>query len=261
MDNSYDLEDIHKKLLAGLIILDKLCKDNEIHYSLHGGTLLGAERNKKFIPWDDDADISMTRKEYEKFKQVIAASLQSNIALTEEVLWFSRFIYIPDKNPVFIDIFIYDFITEKKLGAFLKINILRFLQGMIKTKDNLDFKGKNILYKILICLSYFLGRLFPYEKKLNWYHKIEINSFVGNRKYIHRSNDSYRGIPYIFEVEFMNNYTNIELEGYYFMVNSRYKEFLKRNYGDNYLTPPPEKERIPQHEIIRKRIANKTNNV
>ncbi len=50
-----------------LIEFDRICRKEDIKYSIESGTLLGAVRNNKFIPWDDDVDVSMTRDEYNKF--------------------------------------------------------------------------------------------------------------------------------------------------------------------------------------------------
>ena len=50
--------------------IDSFCRENNIRYSLSGGTLLGAVRHGGFIPWDDDLDICMLRSEYNRFVQL-----------------------------------------------------------------------------------------------------------------------------------------------------------------------------------------------
>ena len=61
---------IQKNLLTIMDICHDICKNNNIKYSLIGGSMLGAVRHQGFIPWDDDIDIIMNFKDFLKFKKI-----------------------------------------------------------------------------------------------------------------------------------------------------------------------------------------------
>ena len=61
--------------------LDRICRKHNIPYFLYGGTLLGAFRHDGFIPWDDDLDVAMLRKDYKKLLKILPEELPEEIAL------------------------------------------------------------------------------------------------------------------------------------------------------------------------------------
>ena len=58
-----ELKEIEFDLLK---VFDTFCRENNIRYFLAYGTLLGAVRYKKFIPWDDDVDLLIPREDYNR---------------------------------------------------------------------------------------------------------------------------------------------------------------------------------------------------
>ena len=64
-----------------LHIFDRICKENGLQYLLEGGTLLGAMRHNGFIPWDDDLDVGMPRKDYKRFLKLAARALPEDVRL------------------------------------------------------------------------------------------------------------------------------------------------------------------------------------
>lgn len=72
------MTEIQKHLLGLLKEIDQICRENDITYYLIGGTALGAVRHRGFIPWDDDADIVMTRENWLKFDALMKEHLPEN---------------------------------------------------------------------------------------------------------------------------------------------------------------------------------------
>lgn len=66
-----------------LVEIDRICEKHRLRYYLDYGNLLGAIRHKGFVPWDDDIDIMMLRKDYEIFAEV------ANLELPKELLFRS----------------------------------------------------------------------------------------------------------------------------------------------------------------------------
>lgn len=64
------IDELKKMELNILDFFVQVCEDHALSYFLSGGTLLGAIRHNGFIPWDDDIDVMMPRKDYERLKEV-----------------------------------------------------------------------------------------------------------------------------------------------------------------------------------------------
>lgn len=74
---------IQLNLLDILIEFDRVCRKNGIRYWLDSGTLLGAIRHGGFIPWDDDLDVCILRKDYHRLMKALERDLEAPFKLNE----------------------------------------------------------------------------------------------------------------------------------------------------------------------------------
>ena len=75
----FEIDEMMKRAWAAqmevLVVIDEVCKKNNLQYFSYAGTLLGAVRHSGFIPWDDDIDICMKRDEYDKLIKILPKEL------------------------------------------------------------------------------------------------------------------------------------------------------------------------------------------
>lgn len=257
-----ELKRLKQVELKMLVSIDGLCRKNGIKYSMAAGTLLGAARHKGFIPWDDDIDIMLMRDEYEKLKKCIeiydndlywvdyytyegypypfSKIMKKNTILKEES---NKYTTAP--NGVFIDVFPVDYSIENEEKRKRQYsNVTRWKQRLV-TRENYYFGQTGIRewYRMirkgvmnLIPKGYFIDKM---DAECRKYSDTDILiSLTGTVGYQKAS----------YPKEWFERYINLEFEGVELMAIEKYKDLLKKQYG-NYMELPPENERVPHHYV------------
>lgn len=100
-----------------LFEFDAFCKRHGLRYWLQSGTLLGAVRHAGFIPWDDDLDVGMPRRDIERAIELVADDPRYVITVRYDYYVHCRqirFRYADERVPSFVDLFIFD--PVRRLG-------------------------------------------------------------------------------------------------------------------------------------------------
>ncbi|MBR3969394.1 MAG: LicD family protein [Clostridia bacterium] len=248
--------------------IDELCKKHGINYFLCGGTMLGAVRYGHSIPWDDDLDIGMLRKDFDKFREV-SMKEQKGIYNYSSHWCKSGAHYIVDKvrlngtyfstkyssiheyqDGLFIDVLVYDQTSNIRWIGKLHSRILHTLSKMIEVRwYERPRRGKNFRKEMLILP--FL-RIFPTD----FYHKIYEWLLVRyknkkNAKYVIDSTGklqkkgpfSIYGLEEIQRVDFDG--------GFKAPIPMDYTNYLTFDYGPNYLPEPVLSKRAAPHNFAR----------
>jgi len=243
-------------------ILDK----HHLKYFAIGGTCIGAVRHKGFIPWDDDIDIALPRKDYELFRTQYCSELPDCYRILDydncsshNYLFFKIFDvrntyveenyrYDPDRfTGTFIDIMPVDNIPYdneknyiKKINHYAKMDLyIRPRPHELTTaSQKIRFFCKKILQH-LHRVNYYSDKIRDFSLKLSsepskkvyftWRFDLEQNRVIFNKHYFDE----------IIEVPFED--TTI-------MIPKGYNEYLTQDFGD-YMKLPPDEEQRSIHSV------------
>lgn len=257
------LREMQLKTFDLLCNIDRICKKNNIKYSLFGGTIIGAIVHKGFIPWDDDIDLVMDRENFNRFKSICEDGLPDNLEYKDyfkDNKSFVLFSKIIDKSTtcimtnqygnkiisgVFVDITVLDNIPSNKL-----IRTVQYLASLLMilyvNKNSPENRGKLINLGGKIFLKITPKNLYPVIVK-------KIFKFVTGFK---RNSNTYLdeiiaiNAPKInLDADTLDEFVEFEFEGRKFPVFKKYHEYLTKRYKRDYTTLPPEDEQLPQHNV------------
>ena len=252
-------EEANKILINILADFDCFCRQKGLHYSLAGGTLIGAFRHKGFIPWDDDIDVFMPRPDYNQFLKCFDSSNYKLITSGKHSDWTDAYSILTDKNTIvyfddrtyyhglWLDILPIDgYPGDKIWKKSLKQLYFWSSVGRLKRSTWLDYLSpmRNIMKtcgRLLLkpIPQYFVAkRIESYIKK----YPIGTTKELGN-------NSTYMllklkdRIPHHFDNSCMDDYIEVEFEGLKVMAMAGYDKYLTKVFGD-WRQLPPEDQRV-----------------
>lgn len=270
-----DIRVIQQKSLYVLMELIGLFEKYQLTYYLSGGTFLGAVRHKGFIPWDDDIDISMPRKDYDLFVNNIYKELPEYIKIqnfkTDSTYkyFITRVLdtemYVEEirtktlTHPA-VDILPLDGSPNKKIFRemyFIKIMIIRYLIS-ISNKDIIDIRrNRGTVEKIVI----WLVKKTPDLKFLNDY-KLKLYLEKNMKKY-EMNESQYSGClmgayrtKQMVPTKWFGKGKKYLFEGSYLNGPDRHDEYLKQMYGDYSRVPDAEEILSKVHYKILEKQPN-----
>ncbi|MCM1136320.1 MAG: LicD family protein [Clostridium sp.] len=270
---NYQISDKMKKTwkieLEMLDEIDRICKKYDFQYFLIHGSLLGAVRHKGFIPWDDDLDVAMPRKDYDRFlslaAQELAEPLSLHTAATEKDIFWGGFARMRNGQTTGIET--RELNHKGNLGIWVDI-----LPLDVCTMDDDKFlkKQKKIRRCHRLINAKIYGRDYPKRygdmKPLLWntfrvlshfYSQEKLAFMLDNAMKLYTDEESE-------DVAFFNGYFRhrrlsakdfqetvlLDFERRKIPAPIGYENYLFTIMGKDYMKYPPEEERKPHHRGI-----------
>lgn len=262
-----EIRDVEKGIL---VHFKKFCESNNIRYYLSNGTLLGAIKYRGFIPWDDDIDVFVPRKDYNR---LIEAYKDENpyklFSFEREKDFHFPFAKLCDMTTlkcennidngvqlgIDIDIFpldVFEVNETKAKKEVKKLNRYLFALNLSKLKET----GSGTVFKrigkrLMMTLTKFKHPDFYINKIIDMATKFQLGEsiYVGCKVWpIYEEKE-------IIPAKVFSESIEVVFEGETYVAPKGYDIYLSSLYGD-YMSDPPIDKQCTHHAFTAYRLDN-----
>lgn len=263
MFENKSINSLHERMLELLVEFERICEKNHLEYFAVGGTLLGTIRHNGFIPWDDDIDVGMKRKDYEIFLEIAPKELGSSFFLQtistdfgsttyhakirlNHTLFVERYArHAKMHQGIFLDIIPLDVIPVnereakqfcRKCFALRQLYVAKNLWGTMHPVNSF----KSFMHMTMRAVMHIV--LLPVPKRY-LYEKLDrlLKTYENEKTRKYALPGAWNERVYILENE-IHPVLEHAFETTTIYIPNQYDVFLKRHFGD-YMKLPPENER------------------
>ncbi len=260
------MTEMQGRLVAIFEWFHNFCVKHHLRYYMLGGTMLGAARHEGFIPWDDDIDVGLPRKDYDAFLKLTKDIKFGDFVIegidTHNKDFFYGYAKIYDtkstlvennrfkiKRGIFIDVFPLDGVSDtvQEIDTYIAPIYLKY--NLLLTRTCAIRRERKWYKNISICLARLIPDLIIKNKKL----MLSIDTMCKQRDY-----DSFDIIgnlygawgkkeimeKEIFGVPKLYKFEKIEVYGV-----EDYDRYLTHLYG-NWRQMPPKEQQITHHDYL-----------
>jgi len=267
-ENSKEKLTVRDLQLAILPIMDEIhrvCVKNNIKYALIAGSALGIVNYKGFIPWDDDIDICVEKKDWPRFIEAMKKDLgeefyfqcfetdkdynvlipsmkvrKKNTCIQERnVLLNNR---CKSGDGIFVDVVIYDNVADSKFWDEVNRFWIKLLMPIIVFLDNIHINPLPLKYLVKKLATRY-GKKHKNSKYASQTIAIPWEKFMHEPVFLKK--DVYPFKLYEFEGREYYSYNNIEkvLKEWYG------PNCLKKWDGKKWIETLPKEKRQPKHTV------------
>jgi len=248
----HEIKAIQLRLLSDF---DRFCKTHHIQYFLYYGSLIGAIRHGGMIPWDDDIDVAMTRREYRKFIKLVRLSenelcvsfpsFQNNTAYVMTKIHEKMTIIYEDfdgedrLNRIGINIDL--FVVDNKVN-WLRAKLIELLLLILNVKIVSPKESALKITKYILLLAKLVFRMIPTRLVVFFVDLVSSGSRttrMGCNYSIYRHKEDFNKCIF-------DKFIDVNFEGMSLPIPADYDLILKKIYG-NYMQPPVDK--TTQHTV------------